>query len=647
MSELATTLDLVTIGRSSVDLYGQQIGGRLEDMATFAKYVGGSPTNTAVGAARLGLRSGLVTRVGADHMGRFIREQLEVEGVDASRVVSDSQRLTALVILGVRDRANFPLLFYRENCADMALQVSDLDRHWIESAAAVLINGTHLSQPGVLEASTTAARWARSAGRRVVFDIDYRPNLWGLAGRDRGEDRFVAHQRVSATLQEVLPLCDLVVGTEEEIHILGGSTDTAEALRAIRARTDSLIVCKRGVDGCVAFPGAIPERGENLFDSPGVIAHGGFAVEVFNVLGAGDAFMAGFLRGWLRGEPLDRCCAWANAGGAIVVSRHGCAPAMPTWPELQRFLAAPERYYRLRDDADLEHLHWATTRSHAYDELTVLAIDHRSQFAELARELGADAGRISAFKALALRAVDTAARGDERFGVLLDGAYGYDALTRAADLPYWIGRPIEVPRSRPVAFTGSPDVATELNEWPINQVVKCLVQYHPDDPQDMRERQDRQLVRLFDACRKTRHELLVEVILPADMPSEVTTMARALRRLYAAGIRPDWWKLEPAADPAIWQHIEAAILESDPLCRGVVVLGLSASEADLVDSLEVAASFNIVKGFAVGRTIFYDTAREWLAERIGDEQAVVTLAGNLTRLVGAWREARARTRAVV
>src|SRR5262245_22003529 len=126
MSELVTTLDLVTIGRSSVDLYGQQIGGRLEDMATFAKYVGGSPTNTAVGAARLGLRSGLVTRVGADHMGRFIREQLEIEGVDASRVVSDSQRLTALVILGVRDRSNFPLLFYRENCADMALQVSDL-----------------------------------------------------------------------------------------------------------------------------------------------------------------------------------------------------------------------------------------------------------------------------------------------------------------------------------------------------------------------------------------------------------------------------------------------------------------------------------------------------------------------------------------
>src|SRR5882757_1138452 len=145
---LDNTIDLIAIGRSSVDLYGEQIGGRLEDMGSFAKYVGGSPANAAIAAARLGLRSGLVTRVGADHMGRYIREELIREGVDVRGVHTDPNRLTALVLLGIRDRETFPLIFYRENCADMALCEQDLDPALLAAARAALITGTHLSTPG-------------------------------------------------------------------------------------------------------------------------------------------------------------------------------------------------------------------------------------------------------------------------------------------------------------------------------------------------------------------------------------------------------------------------------------------------------------------------------------------------------------------
>ncbi|HEX4096241.1 MAG TPA: 5-dehydro-2-deoxygluconokinase, partial [Caulobacteraceae bacterium] len=414
------SLDLLAIGRCSVDLYGQQVGGRLEDMGSFAKYVGGSPTNTAIGGARLGLKTALLTRVGGDHMGRFIREQLMREGVDVTSVLTDPARLTALVILGIRDRESFPLIFYREDCADMALSAADVDAAQVRSARAVLINGTHLSQPGVRDCSMTAAELARASGGKVVFDVDYRPVLWGLTARDLGENRFVAHEAVTQILQRVLPVCDLVVGTEEEIHILGGATDTIAALRAIRERTDALLVCKRGPDGCSAFPGAIPDSLDPDSVEGGVVGPG-FNVEVFNVLGAGDAFMSGFLRGWLRDLPLARCCELANAAGALVVSRHGCAPAMPTWPEMQAFLADRDRPFRLRQDAELEHIHWATTRAGTYDQLMVLAIDHRSQFDDMARELGADPGRVPAFKGLALRALDRVAEGDPRFGVLLDG----------------------------------------------------------------------------------------------------------------------------------------------------------------------------------------------------------------------------------
>ena len=635
MAEDGKSLDLLAIGRSSVDLYGQQVGGRLEDMGAFAKYVGGSPTNTAIGGSRLGLKTALLTRVGADHMGRFIREQVAREGVDVSSVITDDARLTALVILGIRDRESFPLIFYRENCADMALTKADVDEAQVRRARAVLVNGTHLSQGVVFEASMHAAAVAKESGGRVVFDVDYRPVLWGLTPRDLGENRFVAHDAVTGILQRVLPVCDLVVGTEEEMHILGGSTDTIAALRAVRERTDALLVCKRGPEGCSAFAGAIPDT---LDDG---VTGAGFSVEVFNVLGAGDAFMSGFLRGWLRDLPLERCCELANAAGAIVVSRHGCAPAMPTWVEMEAFLDGSPRPFRLREDAELEHIHWASTRAGTYDELTVLAIDHRSQFEDLALEVGADLGRVGAFKRLALQALHEVAKGDAKFGILLDGRFGFDALAAAADLPYWIGRPIEVPKSRPLEFECSADVATELAEWPLNHVVKVLAFYHPDDEADLRERQERQLLRLFDACRKTRHELLVEIIAPPGMPVDAMTIARALDRLYDLGIKPDWWKLEPMDDPSSWQNIEAVIARRDPFCRGVVLLGLSQPTETLIAAFGATAAVPVVKGFAVGRTIFHDAARAWLSGEIDDAAAVEALAARLSTLVDAWRGARA------
>ncbi|CAN5123356.1 5-dehydro-2-deoxygluconokinase [soil metagenome] len=627
-------LDLITIGRSCVDLYGEQIGGRLEDMTSFAKYIGGSPTNTAVGGSRLGLRTGLLTRVGADHFGRFIREQLAREGVATDGVLTDAERLTALVFLGIRDPDTFPLIFYRENCADMALVPEDVPAAFIQSAGAVLINGTHLSQPGVFDASLRACALSRSAGGKVVFDIDYRPVLWGLTGKDMGENRFVESAAVTERLQQVLPLCDLIVGTEEEVHILGGSTDTIAALRAIREQTDALLVCKRGPDGCSAFPGAIPDSLDQ-----GVVGRG-FRVEVFNVLGAGDAFMAGFLRGWLKGEPLETCCEFANACGAIVVSRHGCSPAMATWDELKLFLSEAERLFRLRDDRELEHVHWATTRVGDYDELTVLAMDHRSQFLDLCTEAGADPARIPEFKALALKAVDRLAKGDPRFGVLLDGRFGMRGLEAAADHPYWIGRPIELPGSCPLEFEASADVATELATWPPNYVVKCLAFYHPDDAVDLRERQERQLLRLQDACLKTGHELLVEIIASKNGPIDDHTISRAIQRLYDLGMKPDWWKLEPNDSHGAWAATERTILANDPLCRGVVLLGLSTPEAELIATFQAAAAVPIVKGFAVGRTIFADAAREWLAGRIDDEAAIADLARRFAVLVEAWRAAK-------
>jgi 5-dehydro-2-deoxygluconokinase len=627
------TLDLLTVGRSSVDLYGEQVGGRLEDMGSFAKYVGGSPTNTAIGAARLGLRAAVLTRVGDDHFGRFIREELVRCGVEVSGVLADPQRLTALAVLGIRDERRFPLLFYRENCADMALCAADVDPALVGRAAAVLINGTHLSQAGVRAASRRAVELARAAGGRVVFDIDYRPVLWGLTTPEAGENRYVTSAAVTRQLQELAPLCDLIVGTEEEFHILGGAADTAAALRAVRALTPALLVCKLGAAGCVAFEGAI---GESL-DSG--LKASGFDVEVFNILGAGDAFMSGFLLGWLKELPLEACCRYGNACGAIVVSRHGCAPAMPTRTELAAFLGR-KWPRRLREADELEHIHWATTRAPRPEELLVLAMDHRGPLEAMAAEVNAPESALEQLKALAVAAVDRVAGGDPRFGILLDGQFGRRGLERAADLPYWIGRPIERSGSRPLTFDGVADVGSTLRTWPQNQVVKCLLRYHPEDPQALRLQQEEQTLRLYSACRESRHEFLLEIIASPYGPIEGDTTARVLARLYDLGIRPDWWKLEPSDQPLAWAAIEDTIRRRDPLCRGVLVLGLASDADSLAAAFEAATPYERVRGFAVGRTIFGEPARRWLAGELGEAETIAALAANLQAVVTAWRRAR-------
>lgn len=185
------SLDVITIGRASVDLYGQQIGSRLEDIASFAKSVGGCPANIAVGTARLGLKSALLTRVGDEQMGRFIREQLVREGVSVEALKTDPERLTALVLLSVEDEGVSPMIFYRSDCADMALAPDDVDEAFVASARAVVVTGTHFSRKNSAAAQRKAIRVIKARGGKVIFDIDYRPNLWGLAGHAEGFGRYV------------------------------------------------------------------------------------------------------------------------------------------------------------------------------------------------------------------------------------------------------------------------------------------------------------------------------------------------------------------------------------------------------------------------------------------------------------------------
>ncbi len=630
------TLDVITIGRSAIDLYGMQIGGRLEDMGSFRKYIGGSPTNIACGAARLGLRSALITRVGNEHMGRFVREQLEREGVDTRGVITDFERLTALAILGIRDETQFPLLFYRENCADMALCEDDIDESFIALARSVVATGTHLSHPRTEAAVLKALNLARKHDLRTALDIDYRPNLWGVAGHGEGENRFVESRRVTERLQASLRLFDLIVGTEEEFHIAGGSTDTIDALRAVRAVTDAVLVCKRGAKGAVAVEGAIPDHLDQGQTGPG------FPIEVFNVLGAGDGFFSGLLKGWLEDADWPRALEYANACGAFAVSRHGCTPAYPSALELEFFLKRGIVRRDLRNDRELEQIHWSTNRSGDWPSMRVFAFDHRIQLEEMpgyTLERGGD------FKLLCLQAACQVQAGRAGYGILCDNRIGRRALHAATGTGLWIGRPCEWPGSRPLQL--EPELGLDcggLEEWARDNVVKVLCFCHPSDSAELRAKQEKTVKRLFEAARRNGLEFLLEVIPSKAGPVDDTTTATLIEQFYSIGVYPDWWKLEPMRTEAAWKNAIAAIEAHDKHTRGIVVLGLDAPEAELAAAFDVAASHRLVKGFAVGRTIFGDVARAWMKNEMNDAAAVTEMAERFARLSDIWDRARLRAR---
>jgi 5-dehydro-2-deoxygluconokinase len=630
-------LDVITIGRSSVDLYGVQIGGRLEDMASFRKYIGGSPTNIAAGTARLGLKSALITRVGDEHMGRFIREELAKEGVDVRGVKTDPERLTALVLLGIRDEKQFPLIFYRADCADMALCEDDIEEAFISEARSLVATGTHLSNLRTEAAVLKALLIGRRHGARTALDIDYRPNLWDLAGHGAGESRYIESAQVTKKLQGHLGLFDLIVGTEEEFHIAGGSTDTVAALRTVRSVSGATFVCKRGAEGAVVFTGAIPDRLDAGEKGPG------FPIEVFNVLGAGDGFMSGLIKGWLEDAPWPRALEYANACGAFAVSRHGCTPAYPSAEELAFFLKRGVTRKALRKDEELEQLHWSTNRHGDWSHVQIFAFDHRMQLEEME---GATPERIGAFKKLCLAAALKVAGGRSGYGILCDSRLGRDALYAASGTGLWIGRPVEWPGSRPLALEPElgPDIGG-LEEWPLNNVVKVLCFCHPGDSAEMWADQGEVLMRLFRAARRNRLEFLLEIIPSKVGPVDDATTADLIRRIYEMGILPDWWKLESQKTRRAWEAVCATITDCDPHTRGIVMLGLDAPERELTESFQIAAGFPLVKGFAVGRTVFGQVARDWLAGRIGDEAAVQAMAERYQRLCAVWDAARLRTNA--
>jgi 5-dehydro-2-deoxygluconokinase len=309
--------DVLTMGRSCIDLYAHEIGVPLTGVKSFDAYVGGCPTNISVGTRRLGLRSALLTAVGEDEVADFVLAFLQREGVETRFIPRKAGRRTSAVIMSIQPPDKFPLTFYRDNCADRALDLDDVRTAPVDRTRVVLVTGTGLGYEPSRSATIFAAERARASGARVVVDVDYRPGEWASAAH------FGVHMRA------LLRSAHLAVGTEEELRAATGEEDARQAAERLVELGLEALILKRGGEGAIIFrPGEDP------------VAVPAFRIEVLNVLGAGDAFASGLLYGWLQGWTLERAVRMGCATGAIVVTRHGCANFMPTLPEVEEFVAS-------------------------------------------------------------------------------------------------------------------------------------------------------------------------------------------------------------------------------------------------------------------------------------------------------------------
>jgi 5-dehydro-2-deoxygluconokinase len=307
-------MEVLTMGRIGVDLYPEQIGVSLADVRTFRKMLGGSATNVAVAAARYGHRAGVITKVGDDPFGPYARRTLEEFGVDPSRVGTHPTLRTPIVFCEIFPPDRFPILFYRQPTApDMTLDVAELDLDEIAAVPLFWTTGTGLSaEPS--RTATLAALDARSRRPITIHDLDYRPVFWES---DAEAGRWGREAVARATV---------AVGGRTEAVPLVGDRSPADTARALLALGPELAVVKLGEEGVLAAT-----RDEQIVVPP-------VPVEVVNGLGAGDAFGGALSHGLLSGWELERTIRFANAAGALVASRLGCADDMPTADEVEALL---------------------------------------------------------------------------------------------------------------------------------------------------------------------------------------------------------------------------------------------------------------------------------------------------------------------
>ena len=342
------------VGRIVLDIYGNQLGNLIHDMHSYSSYIGGSSANIAVGLSRLNVRTAFISKIGDDNVGKFLKKRLIQEKVNVTQLKKDKIKQTGLCILSIYKPDSHPRDIFAQNSASFNHQVEDINVKQLKNLKIIVINGSHFAKKNTRLVCEKIIKFAKINKIKLVMDVDYRPALWGLISASQGNTMYIRSSNVTKILQKYINSFDYIVGTDDEINILGGSNQINNSINIVsKLMNTGVIVHKLGKQGCRIYD--INSRKRRIFKVKS------FKSTVVNAQGAGDSFLSGFVKGLISNLPLSKCGLIANACGAITVSRHACSDSSPSMDEINFYLSSKDKQATIKNPQFL-HLHWKTRR---------------------------------------------------------------------------------------------------------------------------------------------------------------------------------------------------------------------------------------------------------------------------------------------
>ncbi len=612
MKTQAHTFDIIALGQSFVDLFGEQQGASLKDMMSFKKHVGGMSA-FACGFARLGLKTALISSVGQDDFGQFILESMAHENVDVSQVQVDARKQTALMLRAMLNRFSFPTLTHKNNCADVLEEEADLCSSFIGKSQALFITSSNFNSKNAQRIIKEAISVANQKQTKVILALDY------------------VDDNNQNILLKTLPFCSLVIGNESDFAYLSGEKDPFHSLSSLRALTNAIFVMKNS-QGCFVFS-QIPH---DLTTAP---HHAGFLTDKLIPFTSKESFITGFIFGWLNGFSSEKSCEYAMASLALTQSREEHSDSFPNMDALKIFLSSQSQVVQTIRTPLFDHLHYAQTRAKPHEHLFTFSFGHPQVWSKLAESANVDENTLTKAKMLIASGIQQAAMKNPHIS-LMTQADPQEEIIDSLPSPHVLMRSLDAPGVIPLQIQGDADITHTLLTWPKHHAAKVTLAYHPDDRYALRQQQEATLNHLYLATRRTGHELIVEISPPTNSLITASTISHIMQRIYEIGIYPDWWQISPPRDLRAFENISRVISENDRFCHGVLMMAQHATFEQLPIIFNACAKQPYSKGFIVDKSLFHVALNQWLAQSLSNQVFVETVCRNFEKAISIWEQTK-------
>lgn len=569
--QLNTALVMI-LGSSHVELWGEQLSTTLKDMRSFKKQIGGSGATIAMGCARLGLKTTLVSQVGDDPLGTYVQETLAQQGVDVSQLKRVNAP-TALVLRASLQTETAPYSLHHTFNAEL------------EHCQALLITSDYLHKNPV----TTQKIISQAQAQLIPLILVIEENVPSL---------------------EILSQFDVIISHAQALYALSATSQAELCLSKLRDLTQGLIILSTA---------------EDLFVSDKT--HPYFSLKLTHPHSQRiDITTIGFLFGYLQKHPLEKSAQFANRYLALYAQTH----LLPKLETFSLYSSGQNQALALSQSAYFSRLQYLKP---AQQQLFALNLGDPTQWQRLHQTFTQEITTINQAKFLIAQGVKQIAHLLTGTGLVIDHSINHEVIDLFSSSQAWLGRTVALPKTLPLQFI-HPDITQTLISWPSHHLVNVGVTYHPDDRYPLRSQQEASLKLLYHACQITQHRLLIEISPPTNSLVTASTLAHIMQRFYEMGIYPDWWQIRTPRDPRSWENMQKIIENYDPHCSGIV-LQTPLIHLDPLTCL-FKNTPSLVKGFMVDSTFFQPLIELWLRHKLSDQQLVNQIANQLEQVIHLW-----------